>query len=135
MKTTKKYYFKYILEVGRSILQGGYREFRMFDLLIFQHYKFTNLLVIYPQDFFSGKGSVPPSVNCISMSGVQNVEEISWMEESELFLTAHLGEVPDVLSINFHGITCGCLPTTLMQPQMNEEVISRSMFVISITQK
>ena len=32
----------------------------MFDLSLFWQYKFANLLVIYQQDFFSGKGSVPP---------------------------------------------------------------------------
>ena len=68
MRTTKKYYFKFILELGRSILQGGtenlddtvHHGIAMFDLSLFWQYKFANLLVIYQQDFFSGKGSVHP---------------------------------------------------------------------------
>ena len=78
MKTTKKYYFKFILEVGRSILQGGtenlddtvHHVIAMFDLSLFWQYKFANLLVIYQQDFLLEKAPYPPSVSCISMIGV-----------------------------------------------------------------
>ena len=63
MKTAKKYYFKFILEVGRSILQGGtenlddmvHHGIAMFDLSLFWQHKFANLLVIYQQDFFFWK--------------------------------------------------------------------------------
>ena len=43
-------------------------------------------------------------------NGVQNVEEISWVVEKQRFLTAHIGEVADALSIE---IMRGGLPTTI----------------------
>ena len=103
MKTTKKYDFKFIQEVGRPSLQGGtenlddmtHHVIAMFDLSHLWQHKFANLLV--GQTFFLEKAPHPTSVSCISKIGVQNVKEISRVEEKQHFLTAYLREVPDVL--------------------------------------
>ena len=65
----------------------------MFDLSLFWQYKLSARL------YFLEKAPYSPSVSCISMIGVK---EISLVEEKEHFLTVYLGEVPDVLSINFY---------------------------------
>ena len=72
MKITKKYDFKFILEVGRSSLQGGTENLddTVFVLSLFWQYKFR---LFVGKTFFLEKALYPPSVSCISVIGVWNV--------------------------------------------------------------
>ena len=75
MKTTRRYHFKYFLEVDRSILQEGteylddtvHHVIAMFVLSLFSSTSFAYLLIIYQLNLFSGKGSVPPLLSYISV--------------------------------------------------------------------